>query len=173
MKILLLLLFSTILFAHTLSVNAVYEDGELYIESMFGNGDACKGCGFVVKHNEKEILKGVLDSSGSYEQKVTLKAPFRVYVDGGMGHQADLQIDASDIEQTIKEQPTATTKQPLTQIDEESLRKIIKSELNKQNVKIKTMIEKNRSTTEQMIMGLGYILGIFGLWQLFARKYQK
>jgi len=174
MKILILFLSPIILFAHALSVNAFYESGELYIESMFGNGKACKGCGFVVKNKDIEVLKGDLDENGLFEREIALKAPITINIDGGMGHQAEMTIEASDIEQEVEEKSVATTptvsKESLSNIDEETLRKIIKSELNKQNAKIETLIEKNKSTTEQMLMGLGYILGIFGLWQLFARK---
>lgn len=171
MRVLIVFLLPILMFAHSLSVTGSYEDGELYIESMFGNGDSCEECPFSIKQKDNEIYKGVLDESGVFEQKVKLKAPFDIHVDGGMGHKADVKIEGNEFVKEIESSnPTDTA---INSIDETKIRQIIKSELNKQNAKIEVMIEKNRSTTEQMLVGLGYILGIFGLWQLFIRKTHK
>ncbi len=171
MKILLLFLSPLILFAHSLSVTASYESGELFVESYFGNGDACKGCGFTVTHNDKELFKGNLDDEGVFENKVAFKAPFGVHIDGGMGHWADVEIEKSETEELsdIVNSSNAT----MNSIDETKIRQIIRSELNKQNTKIETIVNKHKSKLEQLLVGLGYILGVFGLWQLFARRYQK
>jgi len=177
MRILIVFLLPIFMFAHSLSVTASYEDGELYVESMFGNGDSCKNCPFSIKHNGNEIHKGTLDKNGLFEGMVKLKTPFDVKVDGGMGHSADVSIDGNEFgekqEADNSNNSTSSINTTINSIDETKIRQIIKSELNKQNAKIQVMIEKNKSMTEQMLVGLGYILGIFGLWQLFARRQER
>ena len=171
MRIILLFLFPIMLFAHSLSVTASYEGKELFIESYFGNGNPCKGCGFTVTHNEKEIFKDVLDDEGVYENEVEFQTPFSINIDGGMGHWADVAIEKDEApEQSDTMESSNAT---MNSIDETKIRQIIRSELNKQNTKIEGIVNKHKSKLEQILVGLGYILGVFGLWQLFARRYQK
>ncbi len=171
MKIVILFLLPLFIYAHSLSVTASYEDGELFIESFYGDGNPCKGCKFRVKEGNKEVFKENLDVEGVFEQAVKLKTPFNVHINGGMGHWADIKIDGNEMGE--ESDITNSTNTTMNSIDETKLRQIIKSELNKQNTKIESLIEKNKSNTEKMLVGLGYILGIFGLWQLLARKKEK
>ena len=171
MKILVCFLLPIFIYAHSLSVTSSYEDGELFIESFYGDGNPCKECGFQVKKDEIEKFKENLDNEGVFEEKVQLETPFTVHIDGGMGHWADVKIDGDEMVE--ESDVTDSTNATMNSIDETKIRQIIRSELNKQNTKIESIIEKNKSNTEKMLMGLGYILGIFGLWQLFARKKEK
>jgi len=171
MKVVILFLLPIFIYAHSLSVTASYENKELFIESFYGDGNPCKGCVFRVKKDKKEVFKGNLDNEGVFEQEVELSTPFDVHINGGMGHWADVIIEGNEMgEETDVTNSTNTT---MNSIDETKIRQIIRSELNKQNTKIESLIEKNKSNTEKMLIGLGYILGIFGLWQLFIRKKEK
>ena len=171
MKILLAILTPLFLLAHSLSVTASYEDKELFIESFFGDGNPCKECPFEVKKDEKKIFESKLDSQGAFENSFDAKPPFDIHIDGGMGHWADVKIDGTEMaeESETMNRDNAT----MNSIDETKIRQIIRSELNKQNSKIEVMIEKNKSNLEKMLVGLGYILGIFGLWQLFVKPKKK
>ena len=171
MRILILFVLPIVLFAHSLSVTASYEDGELFVESYFGDGTPCKECVFTVTNQEKEVFKNKLLHDGSFEEKVSLELPFTVYIDGGMGHWADVNIEIDETEVIPSEIENITN--IMNPINETKIRQIIRSELNKQNSKIEVIVEKNRSTLEKMLVGLGYILGIFGLWQLIAQRVQQ
>jgi len=172
LKLFLMTLFvPMVMLAHSLSVTSSYEDGELFIESFFGDGNPCKGCTFKIKNGQKEVFTNKLGDDGSFEQSVELKTPFDVHVNGGMGHWADLTIDGDEMED--KSESMNSSNATMNSIDETKIRQIIRSELNKQNTKIETMIAKNKSNLEKMLVGLGYILGIFGLWQLLAQRLQK
>jgi len=171
MKVVILFLFPIFIYAHSLSVTASYEDRELFIESFYGDGNPCKGCVFRVKKDNEEVFKGNLDNEGVFEQEVKLSTPFDVHINGGMGHWADVIIEGNEMGE--ESEITKSTNTMINSIDETKIRQIIRSELNKQNTKIESLIEKNKSNTEKMLIGLGYILGIFGLWQLFIRKKEK
>ena len=88
-----------------------------------------------------------------------------------MGHWADVSIEGNEMGE--ESEVVNSTNATINSIDETKIRQIIRSELNKQNSKIEIMIEKNKSNLEKMLVGLGYILGIFGLWQLVLRKKEK
>lgn len=175
MRLLVLFLSPFYLFAHSLSVTASYEGKELFVESYFGDGTPCKECKFTVEHKGEVVFNAALAEDGSFEQDVELKAPFTVIVDGGMGHRADVSIEGNEFEaeEPLKEQSDQqSTKAPqaLAAVDEVMIKKIVRAELKKQTVQLETLIEKNRSKTDKILMGLGYILGIFGIWQLLIRK---
>jgi len=171
MRFLVFFLLPIFIYAHSLSVTSSYEDEELFIESFFGDGNPCKGCTFTITKQDNEIYKGKLDKEGVYEEAVKLETPFDVHIDGGMGHWADVAIEGNEMDEKPKVINNVNT--TLSGIDETKIRQIIRSELNKQNTKLESIIERNKPNTEKMLVGLGYILGIFGLWQLFARKKEK
>ncbi|MCV6608122.1 MAG: hypothetical protein OIF32_07920 [Campylobacterales bacterium] len=170
MKSLILIFLPLFLFGHSLSTTASYEDGELFVESYFGDGNPCKGCGFTVSKNNKTLYEDNLDHTGVFEKNVELKPPFDVHVDGGMGHWADVKINGTEIESDEIDTSKEATSESSVGLSETQIRKIIRSELNKQNAKIEMMVDKNKSKLEEMLVGLGYILGIFALWQFFIRK---
>jgi len=170
MKFLITFFIPIFIFAHSLSVTASYEEEELFIESFFGDGNPCKDCFFEIIKNDNEIYSNKLGNDGVFEQNIKLLPPFEVIIDGGMGHSADVKVDGNEI---TKETVTSQNSTTMQNIDESKIREIIRSELIKQNSKIEVMIEKNKSNFEKMIVGLGYILGIFGLWQLFIRNQEK
>lgn len=171
MKLIMIFLFPVMVFAHSLSVTASYEEGELFIEAFFGDGSACKECLFDIKKDDKEIFKGKLGAEGDFEEPVELIPPFDVHIDGGMGHWADVTIDGNEMVQSSATMQSSNA--TMNSMDEAKIRQIIRSELNKQNSKIEAMVEKNKSNLEKMLVGLGYILGIFGLWQLFMKRQEK
>ena len=171
MKVLVFFLLPILIYAHSVSVTASYENKELFIESFYGDGNPCKGCVFRVKKENIELYKGKLDEEGVFEQIVKLEIPFNVHINGGMGHWADVRVEGNEMGEEPKMRNSTNTLN--NSIDEIKIRQIIRSELNKQNTKIESLIEKNKSTTEKMLVGLGYILGIFGLWQLMLRKKEK
>jgi len=171
MKILLVFFTPIMIFAHSLSVTASYEDGELFIESFFGDGKPCANCKFDVKKGEEELYEGTLDDEGVFEKQVELKPPFDVHIDGSMGHWADVKIDGTEIQSESSSALSSNT--TISNLDEAKIRQIIRSELNKQNGKIESIVKKNESNLEKMLVGLGYILGIFGLWQLFMNRREK
>ena len=171
MKALVFFLFPIFIYAHSVSVTASYENKELFIESFYGDGNPCKGCVFRVKKENIELYKGKLDDEGVFEQIVKLETPFNIHINGGMGHWADVVVEGNEMGEEPKMSNSTNTMN--NSIDEIKIRQIIRSELNKQNTKIESLIEKNKSTTEKMLVGLGYILGIFGLWQLMLRKKEK
>jgi len=171
MRILMIFLLPVFIYAHSLSVTSSYENNELFIESFYGDGNPCKGCEFVVKKGEKEFYKGNLDNEGVFEEAVKLETPFDVHIDGGMGHWADVKIEGNEMGE--ESDVADSTNNTMNSIDETKIRQIIRSELNKQNTKIEGLISKHKSNLEKILVGLGYILGIFGLWQLMLRKKEK
>ena len=171
MRFLILLIVPVFMFAHSISVTSSYEDGELFIESFFGDGTPCSRCEFTILNEKKEVYRDKLLDDGSFEEKVKLQTPFDVHIDGGMGHWADVNIEGDEISPPPKS--ITNENNNVTNINEAQIRTIIRSELAKQNAKIEVMIEKNKSNLEKILVGLGYILGIFGLWQLIAQRVQK
>jgi hypothetical protein len=57
-----------------------------------------------------------------------------------------------------------------TSVNSEALRTIIRQELAKQTAEIQTAIDAGRTQTDKIIAGIGYLLGIFGLFMLFRKK---
>lgn len=141
MKIILVLLLPLSIFAHKLVVSAAYEDGELFVESFFSNAKPCVECGFSIEHKGKEIFEAKLDKGGTFEQNVDLQTPFILNVDGGIGHLAKVEIEGNEFD-TKEEKVEDDLATSVSSISDKQIKKIVRTELNKQTQKIETLLEE-------------------------------
>jgi len=154
-------------YAHKLNVLAIYESGTLNISSYFADGTFCKRCAYTVTGTDGHVIfKGTLSNSGEAVLSGELPSSFTVNVDAGMGHFAKMEVVP---EPSADSQPSVSS-DTQTSVNSEALRTIIRQELAKQTAEIQTAIDAGRTQTDKIIAGIGYLLGIFGLFMLFRKK---
>lgn len=151
-------------FAHKINLFGYYQDKSLYLEAFFANSNPCSECEFKIYKDNIEIYQDRVDSNGKFEKKINLNEPFEVILNASSGHQAKLTIFRVDKKELVKKDEN------IEKIDNEVIREIISSELNKQLELIKIELNRSESNFEKIIVGLGYILGIFGFLVLLKRK---
>lgn len=84
-KITLLLLFTTILFAHKINLFITLENNRVNIYSYFANGKACQNCKLIIKKNNEKILTTRLNKDGKYSY-ISKYPKIEIIVDGSSGH---------------------------------------------------------------------------------------
>ncbi len=94
--IILLVLFTSFLFAHKLNLFVTDESDSLEIYSYFTNGVSCKNCKLIIKSDEKIILEDILSNDGKYIYKPTIKN-LEVIVDATGGHIATEKIEVENV----------------------------------------------------------------------------
>lgn len=158
-KICILFLYVSFLFSHKLNVFVDYEDGLLFVNSYFANGNPCKNCSVIVSSLDGKVLdKDKTNKKGEYYKKIRLKE-FEITVDGSSGH-----ISKEIIHNTKEEKETIIYNANDSELDK------IKDENNKLKMKIKSL-EKQLEMKEffKIFFALLIIILIF----VFLKRIKK
>ncbi|RXJ99640.1 hypothetical protein CRU98_06335 [Arcobacter sp. CECT 8986] len=145
-------LLSASLFAHKLNLFTDYEDGTLYINAYFANGNGCQHCDVKVKSPDGKILNQ-LKTNKDGEANLDIKnKKFVVIVDAMGGHIAREEISLNEEQTTIEEQ--------------KEKKAIVKSDLQKENERLKAKVKLLEQELEylnfaKIIFALLVIVGIF------------
>jgi hypothetical protein len=151
---------------------AYYEEGILTVTSYFADGAYCKNCGLTITGADgAELYKGTLGADAEAVLEQGFPMPFTVTVDAGMGHKAVYTVTQDEAEaQNAPDARPVQEHSHAESVDMNELKQFIKKELTAQKMEILASVETNRSNTDRIIAGIGYILGIFGLLVLLRRR---
>jgi nickel transport protein len=179
-KSFLLLFFPIFLtFAHKISAFIDYEAGKATVYTYFSDGTPAKNALVKVidEKNNKVVLTGRTDQNGVFTFKVPYDGKFKVEVDAELGHRAVAELVAGNtnsehLQAGQKEQSTLnrTNKQSCT-LNEDEIRKLLREELKPIHQKLLEIQEQQLKVSfTEILGGIGWIFGIFGLWCFLNRK---
>lgn len=181
-KILILFFFllSINLFAHRVDVFPYIENGEIVVEGYFSDGTPTKNAKVEI-FNEKgnKIKEGKTDEKGVFSFPVPESASrLKIVLEASMGHRAETTFTVEQAGKEVKKTKSEDKKGEIKKVKKEKNRieKIDSVELERvveESIKplIKMMEEERRRTRiSDVIGGIGYILGIFGIIALLYKK---
>ncbi len=180
-------------FAHKVNVFAYAEGKKIYTESYFNDGKKCVNSKLEVFNNQgNKLLEGLTDKEGMFSFEIppedVIDGDLKLVLTASMGHRAEYVIQADElgnikgvIEEKIEE--TEEPEEPLTVISSDSssvdlkeIQSLIEDTLDeklkpimKEMREIKKSQEDRISPTE-IIGGIGYIIGIFGIVAYFLSR---
>ena len=172
-------------FAHRVNVFAWVDGDTVHTESSFGGKKPVRG-GEIVVYNadEKELVKGTTDDEGLFSFKVPEKTELTVILNATMGHKAQWKIAADELggvpekeappESKDRNKENAGQSSPETTptvavapgLTEEDLRRIVTEVVDaktKPIVKIITDATQSGPSFRDVLGGIGYIIGLFGI----------
>jgi nickel transport protein len=190
------LIFLTPALAHRVRVFAFEQDGTIITEAKFNSGRPAKEAAIIVKHGEGErvLLTGTTDDQGSFSFLVPDEAKnnrldLKIILDAGGGHQGSWLLKAEDyLPQTgavtvpsmsttpatsMNEQNTSPSSASSSAPENEILQRLIKQTIAKEIAPIKRMLleqQQQKITLQDILGGLGYILGLAGIAAYFQAK---
>ncbi|MDM8516914.1 hypothetical protein QUF76_11995, partial [Desulfobacterales bacterium HSG16] len=178
------------------------EGDMVYTESKFPGGKRkVKNGQIIVQDTEgNELLTGLTDDKGEFSFKIPKKTSLKVILKAGMGHQGEWLIPEDEISSDgiSKKKPAELTdsnyetrnikKKILTAglqeevmsqtgtLDRDEIRMIIENALD---IKLKPLIrklnkpEEKKNNFKDVIGGIGYIFGLFGVAAYMASRRKK
>ncbi len=179
--------------AHGLHVFGWVEGDTGHVESYFSQTKrAAHARVEVYDMNEQMLLAGTTDARGNFSFKLPLRADLRIVVSPGMGHKNDFVLRAEAMGRVAGREQVAekvmnpqTSRAPVTvdpqQLEEmireavdHSLEHALEEKLAPLNKTVREMRRPQGVSVRDVIAGLGYIFGIFGLALfLFQRRGKK
>jgi nickel transport protein len=199
LPLLLIMLGSLPVHAHKVRIFAWEESGIVNTEVKFSGGRPAKNAQISVTsvQDKQELLTGTTDSEGLFSFPVPDAAKTNQYnleitVNSGDGHKNSWLLNAADYLQvtgkTPRQQPESPSPSPLQAakqvppeqqnstvvvIDQEQLSQIIESALDRKLGPIKRSLaeqQNNKPSLQNILGGIGYILGLAGIAAYFKSQ---
>jgi len=191
--LILIFLFLTIIminisaFAHKVNIFAYVEGDKVYTESYFSDGKKCVESKIEVFDNQGDkLLEGLTDKEGMFSFKIfpedVIDGNLKLVLTASMGHRAEYIIRADElgdirglIEEKIEE-PVSVISPETSSVDLKEIQSIIEDTLSE---KLKPIIreireikksQEDRISPTEIIGGIGYIIGIFGIVAYFLSR---
>lgn len=183
--------FTTPALAHRVLIYAYAEGDTIHTESKFVPNNAVRqGKILVLDHKTgKELLTGITDDHGKFSFKipaaaVAQKLDLEIVVEASMGHRGEWLLKADKyLTGAAPGSPAASAPasppgpvapgSKAATIDQQALEAALNKALERQLAPIKEMLTDltiHRTTPTDVIGGIGYILGLFGLGAYFLSK---
>ena len=170
--------------AHKVNVFAWVEGDMVFVEGYYPGGKRAQNALVEVYNGgDLKLLEGRTNQKGEFSFKIPAKEDLRIVLTAGMGHKNDFTITAGDLggsESSLQEpQPEISEKIAAssgTELDMGQLKVMIDQALDQ---KLEPVIRLIRSTRKEgpgvteIIGGIGYIFGLFGLVLYFKNKKER
>ena len=184
---LIIIIMDVSVFAHKVNIFAYVEGDKVYTESYFSDGKKCVESKIEVFDNQgNKLLEGLTDEEGMFSFKIPLKdvidGDLKIILTASMGHRAEYIIRADElgdvaglIEEKIEE-PVSAVSPEVSSVDLKEMQSLIENTLDE---KLKPIIremreirksQEDRISPTEIIGGIGYIIGIFGIIAYFLSR---
>lgn len=186
--------FTTPALAHRILVFAYAEGDTIHTESKFIPDTPVRQGKILVLDQKtgKELLTGQTDDQGKLSFKIPAaaaaqKLDLNIVVEAAMGHRGSWLLKAdSYLTGATPGKATAPVPVPATapaapetegaNVDQQALEAAVNKALERQLAPIKEMLTEltiHRTSLQDILGGIGYILGLFGLWAYLQSRGKK
>jgi nickel transport protein len=167
--------------AHKVNVFAWVEGDMVFVEGYYPGGKRAQNS-LVEVFNSRgvKLLEGRTNQKGDFSFKIPAKEDLRIVLTAGMGHKNDFTITAGDLggSESSSQEPEPEVSDKIaasssTDVDMGQLKVMIDQALDR---KLEPVIKLIRSTRKEgpgvteIIGGIGYIFGLFGLLMYFKSR---
>jgi len=167
-------------FAHKVNIFAYVEGGRIYTESYFNDGKKCIDSKIEVfdKQGDK-LLEGLTDEEGEFSFEIPQEGDLNIILTASMGHRAEYSILADELRDTARsnkeelEEPVSVVSPEISSLDLKEIQSLIEDALDKKLEPIMREIKKSQEdkiSPTEIIGGIGYIFGIFGIIAYFLSR---
>lgn len=188
LAILLFFLYAGTASAHKFFVTGWVEGDSVFLEAAFGDGSLAHNAEVIVYDEDGSVLlESTTNDQGEFNFKVEKKAPLKIKVKAGMGHQDEILIPLEEIALAFADggvqgsstapMETATVPDDKAQpglvvaatsgVTQKDIQQIIEKALDK---KLRPIVRKlaaqdkaEKPKVQDIMGGIGYILGLVGL----------
>ncbi len=194
---LFLLLVSSTVFAHKVSVYAYAEDGKVFAEGYFSDGTRTRNSLIEVfdAKTGKKLLEGKTDNDGKFSFKIPAATSLKLVLHASMGHRNDYTLDEEEVKEAMGRQGSGVRSQesgvkdrmteskpqstaPLTAasgVSSPEIEAIVSKTMDRKLQPVIRMLVKLQENSEkpgitEILGGIGYIIGLMGIVMYFKSR---
>ncbi|MEJ2428504.1 MAG: hypothetical protein P8075_06235 [Deltaproteobacteria bacterium] len=170
--------------AHKVNVFAWVEGDMVFVEGYYPGGKRAQNS-LVEVYNSggAKLLEGRTNHKGEFSFKIPATEDLRIVLTAGMGHKNDFTITAGDLggSESSSPEPEAEVSEnsaafSSTEVDLGQLKVMIDQALDRRLEPVIRLIRTTRKEgpgVTEIIGGIGYIFGLFGLVMYFRSKKER
>jgi len=181
---LIIMMINIPVFAHKVNIFAYVEGDKVYSESYFNDGKKCVDSKIEVFDNQGDkLLEGLTDEEGMFSFEIppedVIDGDLKIVLIASMGHRAEYTISADELGDTVGsikeklEEPVSVVSPEVSSFDLKEIQSLIEDALDKKLKPIMKEIKKSQEdkiSPTEIIGGIGYIIGIFGIIAYFLSR---
>ena len=178
---LIIIMMGVSVFAHKVNIFAFVEGDKIYTESYFNDGKKCIDSKIEVFDNQgNKLLEGLTDEEGAFSFEIPPgDGDLKIVLTASMGHRAECNISADELSGAaglIKEESeelVSVISPETSSVDLKEIQSIIEDALDEKLEPIIREIKKSQEdkiSPTEIIGGVGYIIGIFGIIAYFLSR---
>lgn len=170
--------------AHKVNVFAWVEGDTVFVEGYFPGGKKSQDSLVEVFNSAgTKLLQGRTNKKGEFSFKIPERTDLKIVLTASMGHQNDFTLTVSDLAEA---EPSSDQSKPKTServasysaapVDMDQLEVMIDRALDRKLAPVTKLIRDTRRegpTVAEIIGGIGYIVGLFGLVMYFKSRNNK
>lgn len=163
--VLSILLVPLLALAHRVDVFPYWEGEEVKVEAFFPDGSPVKGGKVKVFDGEGRLLaEGLTDEEGLWSFVPQAKGPFKVVLEASMGHRAEASLEAK--------KRGGAPEAVASGVDPQALKALVKEAVREEVLPLLRELERERvrPTLRDVVGGIGWILGIVGVWMMLRGR---
>jgi len=164
--------------AHKVSVYAYAEAGMIHAEAYFADGARCAGCTLAVYGSAGTDARASAMTDAEGRASVPIPegtGALRVALNAGPGHGAEFSLSADEVGQALGRAPAPGAGEPMDAAPAPAPTESEAERLNARMDALRKEVQALREEAErpgmtEIIGGIGYIAGLFGLWALMKPR---
>lgn len=156
--------------AHRVNLFVYVEEDTVYAEGYFPDGAACRECLVEVLELDsgEKLLEGTTDEEGMFSFKLPGKGPLKVVLDAGMGHRDEYILREPETGPAGPEESRAESALEEGEVPESGLQaldQVLEKRLKPMEQRLIRIEQRlSRPGLTEVIGGIGFIVGIFGIF---------
>ena len=172
---------STRVYAHKVNVFAWVEGDMVFVEGYYPGGKKAQNS-LVEVYNSTgaKLLEGRTNQKGEFSFKIPRKEDLKIVLTAGMGHKNDFTLKADDLggsepasDEAVQKATEKVVASSSTTADLGQLQVMIDQALDRKLEPVIKLIRRTRKEgpgVTEIIGGIGYIFGLFGLVMYFRNR---
>ena len=184
----MLLMAVSLVYAHRVNIFTQVQSKKVVCQCFYNDGKPVKNQGIRVEVlGGSVIAEGKTDDEGIFSFTPNIREDLKILLDAGMGHTAEAIVKKEDLPEIKNKTVVKTTKQPVpaekksevreqnSDFGEERLREIVEQVVDEKIQPVIEMIHKQQRSYSltTIIGGIGYIVGIFGLFMFWKSRKKR
>ncbi len=187
---LLLILTSSTVFAHKVSIYAYAEDGKVFAEGYFSDGTRTRNSLIEVfdAKTGKKLLEGKTDNDGKFSFKIPKATSLKLVLHASMGHRNDYTLSAKEVKEAMgiresgvkgrkgESKPQSTVPLTVTSgLSSAEIEAVVNKAMDRKLQPVITILLKLKENSEkpgltEILGGIGYIIGLMGIAMYFKSR---
>ncbi len=188
MLVCMIVLGISLVHAHRVNVFTQTQGDRVLCQCFYNDGKPVRGQDIQVKTPDGRVIaEGMTDDEGMFSFTPQVHEDLKIILNAGMGHVTEITLKKEDLPETKQKTIVKAAKQPVppekknevqeqnSDFDEERMRGIVEQAVDEKLQPVIEIVQKQQRSYSltTIIGGIGYIIGIFGLFMFWKSRKKR